>query len=91
MKYKRARLCCEAEGERERKKGDEKFTTLALWMMVAASEVRRAVGTFTAGRNEKVNIYIAPTRGEAGERNVLRAERLVINCAKKTRAEKRER
>jgi hypothetical protein len=65
-------------------------------MMVAASEVRRAVGTFTAGRNEKVNIYIAPARGEAGEKNVLRAERLVINRAhtKKTRrrhAEKRER
>jgi hypothetical protein len=50
-------------------------------MMVAASEVRRAVGTFTAGRNEKVNIYIAPARGEAGEKNVLRAERLVINRA----------
>jgi hypothetical protein len=67
-------------------------------MMVAASEVRRAVGTFTAGRNEKVNIYIAPARGEAGEKNVLRAERLVINRRAHTKneeearhAEKRER
>jgi hypothetical protein len=60
-------------------------------MMVAASEVRRAVGTFTAGRNEKVNIYIAPARGEAGEKNVLRAERLVINRAKKNVDEESER